>query len=365
MALVGVPTLLATDEGGEKPAWRVKLETRAAEPEEGHVSSATLTFSADCKRLAGGGAVHCRVWEARTGKELALLRRHEGVPTVLFFSRDGRLLLTTDQRGVSLWEVASGKELTSWRWRLVVPGPRGGRGFDPSVRPLPLTAAAYSPNGRLVAGGNEEGQVELWDLASVWDKLEAPGKPIVLESKRRRVRAFAFGPGRTTLAVLHEGGVVGLWDLKTGKETVEFEHRATSAQSLHVPWVVGFSADGLRLLTANPNVGLKVWDRAGKEVASLAWPKKKEGEEVTAMALAPDRNTFALGRADGTIELWDVAPLWKDPPGRAAVRSRLRDHPRGGPALPVDGLVFSPDGRLLALGGHGFVSGWECAGKPK
>jgi RNA polymerase sigma factor (sigma-70 family) len=108
--------------------------------------------------LAGGGAMNERLqdrivlYEARTGK---ILRRwnDSGMMTrmgeQLTFSRDGRLLATSDGDVAHLWEVATGKEIQSLR---------GHRG---DIRSL-----AFSADGRYLATGGIDATVLLWDLAS-------------------------------------------------------------------------------------------------------------------------------------------------------------------------------------------------------
>jgi WD40 repeat protein len=53
-----------------------------------------------------------RVWDARTGRELAVLRGHDGQVGRAAFSPDGTLILTAgEDRAARLWGASTGKEV--------------------------------------------------------------------------------------------------------------------------------------------------------------------------------------------------------------------------------------------------------------
>jgi WD domain, G-beta repeat len=86
----------------------------------------------------------------------------------LAFSRDGRLLASSDGDAIHIWEVATGKEVRRFQ---------GHRGYVQSLD--------FSINGRRVASGGTDSMVLIWDLAM----------------KRRPAEALVGNPSDREIAV--------------------------------------------------------------------------------------------------------------------------------------------------------------------
>jgi WD40 repeat protein len=85
------------------------------------------------------------VWNASSGKRLCRMWDVQGCA----FSPDGRLLVAGGEEGrLRLHEVTTGKEVLRWQ---------GHDGFD-------VRAVTFSPDGRLFATGSQDGTILLWDL---------------------------------------------------------------------------------------------------------------------------------------------------------------------------------------------------------
>ncbi|WP_302893283.1 protein kinase domain-containing protein [Actinomadura luzonensis] len=67
------------------------------------------------------------------------------------------------------------------------------------------------------------------------------------------------------------------------------------------------------------------------------------------VALAPDGTRAAVSRADGRVELWELA-------GRRRRTATVSVRPPRMPALAAPSMAFSPDGRLLAVAGRSGVT---------
>jgi WD40 repeat protein len=93
-------------------------------------------------------------------------------------------------------------------------------------------------------------------------------------------------------------------------------------------------------------------------------------DEVTALAFSPDGTTLASAGRDDRIVLWDLTDrratriLRPDPADLPGDVSRCRDDDPEGRG-DVRAVSFSPDGTLLASGGHDqLVRVWDLAGGP-
>jgi WD40 repeat protein len=314
-----------------------------------------IAFSPAGKTVVTGGAFYdgsVRVWDAATGKQLAQAPGHTHGVYDLAVSKDGRLLASGGADGaVRLWDAASGRETHPWR------------GHREQVSDV-----AYAPDGKTLASASHDGTVRLWEAAT--------GKEIRrLDADAGWVYAVAFSPDGKQLA---SGGMEGrnsirLWDPVSGREirpvALPFSARALAFApdgrrlavrdnnfTVHLldtatdkavrlgtlpqgsTSCVAFSPDGKYVAAASGygHVTVHLFDAAtGKEVCRLAGAV---GDEMHggSVVFSPDGKTLAVGGWDGRLRLWEVAS------GRE--RGRLQQD--GGSRV-----AFSPDGRLLALGG--------------
>jgi WD40 repeat protein len=169
-----------------------------------------------------------------------------------------------------------------------------------------LLCLAASRDGRTLAAGGLGGPVWVWDL-----KTRRVGPPLFVTSTSRTVwNKWALTAGLGAPLVYPE-----------------FREYVSS---------VALSTDGRLLAAASHRRAVKLWDlpsgreRARLQLKSGSWP---------ALALSPDDSLLAV--SDGTqVYLHDTA----DGQLRQALPPS-RD--------PIHCLSFSPDGRLLALGGEG------------
>ncbi len=205
----------------------------------------------------------------------------------------------------------------------------------------PVLAAAFSPNGALLATGSADATVQLWDTAT-----GAPhGQP--LTGHGAWVKTVAFSPDGALLASAGDDDTVRLWDVATGAP-----HGDPLSGHGSSVWGVEFSPDGALLASAGDDHAVRLWDVAtgaphGQPLTGTS--------ELWSAAFSPRGDVLATGSEDGMVRLWDVAT------------GAPRGEPLVGDGSPVWGVDFSPDGTVLgAFGDEGMVRLWDVAtGTPR
>lgn len=156
----------------------------------------------------------------------------------------------------------------------------------------PSPAMARSPDGNLIAIGDENGLISLYD---------ASGKALATIGAlgSGAVRGLVFSPAGSTLAAISDAGV-RLIDLARPTDEPRAIYRAEQSQWTRSFSNLAWSPDGGRLVAATPDGTLRVWSTDGTQVALL------EGCPgfIAQVELSPDGKTVAAGVQDGSVCVW-------------------------------------------------------------
>jgi WD40 repeat protein/tetratricopeptide (TPR) repeat protein len=282
-----------------------------------------------------------RVWDADGGVALSPPLRDNATPTATLFCPDGhRVLVASAGRLARLWDLVVPEDAAVVD---ATPGPE-------AEGPVTVTSA----DGRLLAVVNT-GQAVRVRRASDREPVSPP-----LHSEAH-ISAAAFSPDGARLATGDEEGLLQVWEVATGKALWERPPRhASRVRSL------AFSADGAWVASGGEDDTAGVW--AADTGAARIAPVRLSGS-IVRVELGPDGATLFTRQAGGAGRLWDAAtgepltPLLG--PGEAAAwRSLLAPDERPTKTLVGLGRVLSGQkldeaGGLAALGPAELADEWR------
>jgi WD40 repeat protein len=309
--------------GNGMVAFRRRLEltaklVRRIEWPDNHVFH--TAFSPDSRLYLGGGDTGTlRVWEVASGKQLLELP----VPVGLFTPDGKHVLGHKGDKAVSLFDLASGKEVRTWQG-------------DEAVVSL-----AIAPDGKRLVSADADKALRLRDFATGKElrKMEGHAEPATV----------AFAPDGKQILSASTDKTVRLWDVETGRLVRTFEEfKDATPQQGHDLIVQAFFLPGGRQVAGyvwGTDRKLLVWDTAtGKVLRKLDLGADHHKD----VAVSPDGRWLLTGHEDRTVRLRDLTT------GKELHRFEMADVnvPRA--------LNFSPDGRFAVAGSHrGWVYLWQ------
>ncbi len=265
-----------------------------------------VAYSPDGRRLASVSSdCTVRVWDPETGKITLVLRETSGVEG-LAFSADNRRLFTGNHRGeIHVWDLRH---------------EQGCRNIEPSPARKAVNAVTFSGDSRLFATANSEDTFTVWDA-----RTSEPIFSGVHRGFKRRVFCVALNHDCTRAATASQQESVKLWDIAARKELGDLPHPDVLC--------VAFSPDGKRIASAGKDGKIRLWDTETREELYVLLGHSLE---VRSLAFNSDGLRLASCSIDCTAKIWDLST-------RQIVRTF--SHPS-----EVNGIAFSPDGRLLVTG---------------
>ncbi|WP_293332349.1 NACHT domain-containing protein [Microcoleus sp. CAWBG58] len=225
----------------------------------------------------------------------------------VIFSPDGKLLATGDTDGVvRLWEPSSGREILTCKGHSNV-----------------VESVAFSPDGKILVSGSYDKTIKLWDFKT--------GECLnCFEGHTESVMSVRFNPDGNVLASGSFDGTVRLWDIRTG-ECCKILQDQTK-----VVFSVAFHPAGEMLATGSGDQTIKLWNIKSGECLKIFEGHTKN---VFSVAFNPTGEILASGSGDETVKLWNV--------GTGECLKTLEGH-----FDQVRSIALSPNDGILASGSY-------------
>lgn len=341
-------------------------------------SIVSVAFRPDGKAVVSAGVWGpLRMWDTATGKELGIFEGHDDSLRAVEFSPDGKTLVAAGARAGALhfWDVdtrhyirrvgpefptnssvitgasieagrlvfsSDGKILVHAHWGVKVHDATNGtllHEIAPEEHKRDWhVCAALSPDGKLLATGDDKHDVRLW---------EPTGKHLLkLTGHNAEVVAVVFSPDGKTLASADTVGQFNLWDPASGKRLIGWRGKEPCVRSIvftaDSKGLISASSDSDDLLSAKSH-RICLWDTAtGAEVRQFG----VRPSEVASLAISRDGKLLASGGNDALVRLWDV-------------RSGNPSPSFDGHRVAAESLAFHPDGTTLFSGGWEGIFVWD------
>ena len=243
---------------------------------------------------------------------------NKGVITDTAFSPDRTQIAVASSVGIWLYDAATGTETA----------------LEPAT-PFGVSEIAFSPDGKTIAGGSDEGTIWLQHLDTGRIRHFPP-------IHTQHVLSVVFSPDGRTLATGSRDRTIGIWDTETGKLR---RHLTGHTDAVNI---VAFSPDGNTLGSGSSDRTVRLWNpETGKHWYTFLEHKNIKTEIfITELAFSPDGKMIASGGSE-----WPTLFVWEIKTGK--VKQEHHSH-----NWSVDALAFSPDSTKLAIGGDTDAVEW-------
>ena len=293
-------------------------------------SVSIVAWSPDGRSFAAGdGLGTAGVWTSDGRQVYSQRKLTTFFVSSLAWSPDGQYLIVGGDGVSHMWEAHSGKPLAVYDF------------VDRSY--------AWSPNGRWIASGGKFGQIQIWEPGSgrAVNTLQAYTDH---DNALLTINSIAWAPDNTHIATVgpHPGDVLALWNVVTGQAVpFLFNERIKDPVASRMN-AIGWSPDGMHIAAGYTDwqkmgkVALWSW-QPQTQTWVYAGSAPAHVQAVHGIAWAPDSSRFASVGQDNKIHLWSLSYGLQ-------IDLSTSDGDGSTRASAIQTLSWSPNGKYLLAG---------------
>jgi WD40 repeat protein len=219
-----------------------------------------------------------RLWDLRTGALLKNMEGHRSGVRTLAVSPDGQLIASGDESGVLItWHGESGEPFTKVK----------------AHYPNWLVSLDFSPDGTGLATGSSDKTTKIWSTTT-W---QSQGNPFKCSDPVHCVR---YSPSGELLAIATSSHIE-IYDLRTKERVAKF--KAHSQLNLSLAWM----PDGTRLLSGGDEKDptIREWDTSTWQLAGCPWTEHWDG--IPCISVYTAGLLVATASYDNSVRVWRLS----------------------------------------------------------
>ena len=322
-----------------------------------------IAISPDAQWLVSGGQDSTlKIWSLRTGNLLRTLYGHNGRISSVAISPDGRFVASAADDGTArLWEVAGGqqmRDLTGHRNR--------------------ISSVAFASAGSVLTGSTDV--IKIWDSATGRElrsiaipQKDQEGRLTLSQDGKVYTIGGAVNKPKTGFLAGYTGGgdiyrPLKLIEIASGRELMSYK---TDIQTPFATYVLSpdsrfFAIRSSKMNSRSVQESIRVFDvQSGREIADLKVPGSGNANAMSPLAISANGRWLA---AQGEFSTSMKMPVYVyDIPSKKMLREFATSSVFM-PSVSIETIsfvsspfAFSPDTKVLALGGSSSVQLWEPA----
>ena len=227
----------------------------------------SVSWCPDDSKIAGsiGSAVY--IWDALSGRDLAVLKGHdEKINAVAWSPCGSKLASCSDDTSVRLWDMTTAAEVCAYEGHY-----------------MNVMSVDWSPDGNCLTSGSYDGNVGIWNLDGADHKM--------LKGHGDFVTSVAWNPDGKQVASVGLDCTTRLWDMNRLRSSIVLDDSSGALSS------VSWHANGRKLATASWDRKARIWD-LGKLCKVM-----EHSHEVDFVSWSPCADEL-LTRCRDTLQVW-------------------------------------------------------------